>query len=96
MLPGEQGLPEDILSYHSNIVDQVVQFVCKESDAYLADRVRRLIRTLQLRWHRRARRQIFCPACGVDEHIFTRDTLNPAGDQGGAKRVYFASGFRES
>ncbi len=68
MLPGEQGLPEEIFSYHSNIVNHVVQFVCKESDAYLADRVRRLIRALQLRWYRRSRRQIFCPSCGVNEH----------------------------
>src|SRR5574341_640334 len=68
MLPGEQGLPEEILSYHSNIVNHVVQFVCKEADAYLADRVRRLIRALQLRWYRRARRHIFCPSCGVNEH----------------------------
>jgi hypothetical protein len=68
MLPGEQGLPEEILSYHSNIVNHVVQFASKEADAYLADRVRRLIRTLQLRWYRRSRRQIFCPACGVNEH----------------------------
>lgn len=69
MLPGEQGLPEEIFSYHSNIVNHVVQFVCKESDAYLADRVRRFIRALQLRWYRRARRHIFCPSCGVNEHI---------------------------
>jgi hypothetical protein len=68
MLPGEQGLPEEILSYHSNIVNDVVQLVCKESDTYLADRVRRLIRTLQLRWYRRSRRHIFCPSCGVNEH----------------------------
>jgi len=68
MLPGEQGLPEEIFSYHSNIVNHVVQLVCKESDAYLADRVRCLVRTLQLRWYRHSRRQIFCPGCGVNEH----------------------------
>jgi hypothetical protein len=68
MLPGEQGLPEEIFSYHGNIVNSVVQFACKEADAYLADRVRQLIRTLQLRWYRRSRRQIFCPECGVNEH----------------------------
>ena len=68
MLPGEQGLPEEILSYHSNIVNRVVHFACKEADAYLADRVRRLVRSLQLRWYRRSQRQIFCPSCGVNEH----------------------------
>lgn len=68
MLPGERCLPEEIFSYHDNIVNQVVRFVCKESDAYLADRVRRLIRSLQLRWYRRSRRHIFCPSCGVNEH----------------------------
>ncbi len=68
MLPGEQGLPEEILSYHSDIVNHVVRFVCKESDAYLADRVRRLIRMIQLRWYRRSRHDIFCPSCGVNEH----------------------------
>ena len=68
MLPGEQGLPEEIFSYHSNIVNRVVQFACKESDAYFADRTMGLIRALQLRWYRRSRRYIFCPSCGVNEH----------------------------
>jgi len=68
MLPGEQGLPEEILSYHSNIVNSIVHFACKEADAYLADRVRCIIRALQLRWYRHARHQIFCPSCGVNEH----------------------------
>lgn len=68
MLPGEQGLPEEILSYQSNIVNRLVRFVCKEADAYLADRTRQLIRALQLRWYRRAQRHIFCPSCGVNEH----------------------------
>lgn len=68
MLPGEQGLPDEILSYHSNIVNHVVQFVSKEADTYLADRVQQLIRTLQLQWYRRSQRQIFCPTCGVNEH----------------------------
>ncbi len=68
MLPGEQGLPEEIFSYHSNIVNNVVRFVCKESDVYLADRIRQLIRALQLRWYRHARHEIFCPSCGVNEH----------------------------
>jgi len=68
MPPGEQGLPEEIFSYHSNIVNRVVQFACKEADASLANRVQLLIRTLQLRWYRRSRQQIFCPACGVNKH----------------------------
>jgi len=68
MLPGELGLPEEILSYHSNVVNHVVQFASKEADAYLANRVRRLIQTLQLRWYQRSRQQIFCPACGVNEN----------------------------
>ena len=68
MLPGEQGLPEEILSYHSKIVNRVVRFACKEADAYLADRVRRIMRALQLRWYRHARHEIFCPSCGVNEH----------------------------
>jgi hypothetical protein len=38
MLPGEQGLPEEIFSHYGNIVNLVVQFVCKESDAYRTDR----------------------------------------------------------
>jgi len=68
MLPGEQGLPEEIFSYHSNIVNRVVQFACKEADASLANRVQVLIRTLQLLWYRSSRYQIFCPSCGVNEH----------------------------
>ena len=68
MLPGEQGLPEEILSYHSNIVNRVVLFAGKEADAFLSGRVRQLIQTLQLRWYRRARQQIFCPTCGINEH----------------------------
>lgn len=68
MLPGEQGLPEEIFSYYSSIVNHVVQFASKEADAYLADRVRRLIRMLQLRWYQCSRQQIFCPTCGVNEH----------------------------
>lgn len=69
MLPGEQGLPREILSYHSNIVNKVVHFACKEADAYLADRVQRYVRALQLRWYRNAGNQVFCPSCGVNEHI---------------------------
>lgn len=61
-------LPEEILSYHSNIVNHVVQFAGKEADSYLAGRVRHILRTLQLRWYRRTRRHIFCPSCGVNEH----------------------------
>lgn len=68
MLPGEQGLPEEIFSYHSNIVNRIVRFACKEADAFLANRVQLLIRTLQLRWYRRSRHHIFCPSCGVNEH----------------------------
>jgi hypothetical protein len=68
MLPGERSLPEEILSYHSNIVNRVVQFASKEADTFLADRVRWLARTLQLRWYRRSRQQLFCPSCGVNEH----------------------------
>ncbi len=68
MLPGEQSLPEEILSYHNNIVNRVVQFASKEADTFLADRVRWLARALQLRWYRRSRQQLFCPACGVNEH----------------------------
>lgn len=68
MLPGEQSLPEEIFSYYGNIVNQVVQSASKEADAYLEERIRRLIRTLQHRWYRRSRQQIFCPACGVNEH----------------------------
>src|SRR6266498_966545 len=68
MLPGEQSLPEGIVSYHSNIVNHVVQFACKEADAFLANRVQLLIRMLQLRWYRRSRHHIFCPSCGVNEH----------------------------
>ena len=68
MLPGEQGLPEEILSYHSNIVNRVVQFAGKEADAFLANRVHLFLRTLQLRWYRRSRYHIFCPSCGVNEH----------------------------
>jgi hypothetical protein len=49
MLPGEQGLPEEILSYHSNIVNHDVRFVCKESDAYFADSVQCLVCAIQLR-----------------------------------------------
>ena len=69
MLPGEQGLPREILSYHSNIVNKVVHFACKEADAYLADRVQHYVRALQLRWYRDAGNQVFCPSCGVNEHI---------------------------
>lgn len=69
MLPGELSLPREILSYHSNIVNHIVQSVCKEADTFLADRARRIILTLQLRWYRRSRRQVFCPSCGVNEHI---------------------------
>jgi hypothetical protein len=68
MLPGEQCLPEEIYSHHGNSVDHVVQFARTESNAYLADRVRRLIRALPLRWYRRSRRHIVCPSCGVNEH----------------------------
>lgn len=68
MLPGERSLPEEILSYHSNIVNRVVQFASKEADTFLADRVRCLARALQLRWYRRSRQQLFCPSCGVNEH----------------------------
>ena len=62
MLPGEQGLPEEIFSYHGNIVNRVVQFACKEADAFLANRSELLIRSLQLRWYRRSRYHIFCPS----------------------------------
>ncbi len=68
MLPGEQSLPEEILSYHSNIVNKVVHFVCKETDAYLANRVQHCVRALQLQWYRDAGHHVFCPSCGVNEH----------------------------
>lgn len=68
MLPGERCLPEEILSYHDNIVNRVVQFAGKEADAFLSDRVQQLLRMLQLQWYQRARQQICCPACGINEH----------------------------
>lgn len=48
MLPGEQLLPREILSYHGNIVNQVFDFVCTEANNYRADRFKRIVQVLQL------------------------------------------------
>ena len=69
MLPGERSLPEEIFSYHSNIVNQVYQFACKESDSYLAGRFPQVLQALQRWWYPQARNHIFCPSCGRNEHI---------------------------
>jgi hypothetical protein len=69
MLPGEQSLPREILAYHSNIVNQVFDFVCTDANNYRADRFKRIIKALQLWWFRQSRKQLFCPRCGGNQHI---------------------------
>lgn len=69
MLPGEQGLPREILAYHSNIVNQVFDFVCTEANSYRADRFKRIVQALQLWWFRQSRDQLFCPRCDGNQHI---------------------------
>jgi len=63
MLPGEQSLPEEIVSPDGHVVNRLFSYFCEQSDRALARRLAEKFMNLQVFWFTNQHQQITCPRC---------------------------------
>lgn len=63
MLPGEQILPDAIVSPDGHVVNRLFLYLCEQSDQALARQLTEDFRTLQVHWFINHRQQLACPRC---------------------------------
>jgi hypothetical protein len=63
MLPGEQSLPEEIVSPDGHVVNRLFSHLCKRSDKALELQLAEELQALQVFWFKNHRQQIACPRC---------------------------------
>jgi transposase-like protein len=63
MLPGEQSLPEAIVSPDGHVVNRLFSYLCEQSDQALARQLTEDFIALQVHWFISHRQELTCPRC---------------------------------
>lgn len=69
MLPGEQSLPEAIVSPGGHVVNNLFLYCCRQSDQLLVRQVNEFFMSLQVQWFITYRNRLVCPRCAGSDLI---------------------------